>query len=176
MHSTKNLLGPAFTHQQRRHSQLLIRKDCWGNENTTVYSDSVQKCFLSSNERQIGLWSVVFAGGRANSSVLAVRLNILCCMIILCLIILCCLLHSRYRSAEWPAALLIRLSDSYLGKHWRTLGNCFYDSGTASPLWTRRHVNTSQVTEHVLGIVFKLNILLFSPIVHNISCGKSIFS
>ena len=82
-------------------------------------------------------------------------------------LLLCCLSltfvtvqsSSRYRSTEWPSALMIRLSGSYLGKHWRTLGNCFYDSG--SPYEPTRQVNTSQVREHVLANLFKLGLFHF---------------
>ena len=57
---------------------------------------------------------------------------------------------------------MIQLSGRYQGKQWRTLGNCFYDSGS-SPLWARRHVNTSRVREHVLANVFKLGLFHYDP-------------
>ena len=93
-------------------------------------------------------------------------------------LILCCLSltfvtvqsSSRYRSAEWPSALMIRLSGSYLGKHWRTLGNCFYDSG--SPLWADPSGKQQSSQRARTCKSFQTWPFPFSPTVHKISSEK----
>ena len=186
MHPTKKLPDPAFTLLQRIHSLAKDGADMFRCASFSRFqvASAVVDIFLqgllviffgfsanvplSSNEGRTGLWSVVFAWGWTNSGVLVV-----CARYKLSRSFYtrqCMHDSSRYRAAEWPAALMILLSDSYLGKHWRTLGNCFYDSG--SPLWADPSGKQQSSQRARTCKSFQTWPFPFSPTVHKISSEK----
>ena len=166
-HPTKNLPGLALPLEQRRHSQSLILKD---GECEWKQDSLFRLCafIIVKWERDRTLVSYCVRRGRANSSVLAACRS--CYSAACSLTFVTVQSSSRYRSTEWPSALMIRLSGSYLGKHWRTLGNCFYDSG--SPLWAAPSGKQQSSQRARTCKSFQTWPFPFSPTVHKISSEK----
>ena len=166
-HPTKNLPGLALPLEQRRHSQSLILKDggMWMKTRQSIQP----LCFYyrQMRERQDFGQLLCSQGQSKLQRTRCMPELILCC---LSLTFVTVQSSSRYRSTEWPSALMIRLSGSYLGKHWRTLGNCFYDSG--SPLWAAPSGKQQSSQRARTCKSFQTWPFPFSPTAHKISSEK----